>query len=145
VAALEAILKLVNTMIAGQLPHLDSFLDSNLIAVEKPQGGWHPTHRRWQSVSVIAGLGAMAARPAANASLPPLQLGVGARRGTEATGHALQTALASDPELQLVCIDFQTSYNTTLGYAILQAVAHCAPELLAYVLGPMADPPASGW
>jgi hypothetical protein len=35
VAALEAILQLVNTTIAGQLPHLDSFLDSSLIRVEK--------------------------------------------------------------------------------------------------------------
>jgi hypothetical protein len=83
VAAFEAILKLVNTMIAGQLPHLDSFLDSNLIAVQKPNwGGTRPigVGEVWVC---IAGLGAMAGRPAANASLPPLQLSVGVGGGAK--------------------------------------------------------------
>jgi hypothetical protein len=77
-AAFEAILTLVNTMIASQLPHLDSFLDSNLIAVEKPNGGGTRPIAVGKMWVRIAGLGAMAARPAANASLPPLQLCVGA-------------------------------------------------------------------
>jgi hypothetical protein len=125
-AAFEAILKLVNTMITGQLPHLHSFLDSNLIAVEKPNGhGTRPISvgEVWVRIAV---LGAMGARPAANSSLPPLQLSVGVRGGTEATGHVLQTALASDPELQLVRIDYQNSFNTMSRSAILQAVAHRA-------------------
>jgi hypothetical protein len=112
VAAFEAILKLVNTMIAGQLPHLDSFLDSNLIAIEKPNGGGTRPIGVGKVWVRIAGLGAMAARPAANASLPPLQLSVGVRGGTKATSRALQTAWASDPELQLVRIDYQNAFNT---------------------------------
>jgi hypothetical protein len=53
--------------------------------------------------------------------------------GTEATGHALQTALASDPKLQLVRIDYQNAFNTMSCSAVLQTVARRAPEILAYV------------
>jgi hypothetical protein len=41
-----------------------------------------------------------------------LQLGVGVRRGTEATGHPLQTALALDLELRLVRINHQDAFNS---------------------------------
>jgi hypothetical protein len=37
-AAFEAILKRVNAMVAGRLPHLGAFLGSNLIAMEKSGG-----------------------------------------------------------------------------------------------------------
>jgi hypothetical protein len=132
-AAFEAILKLVNWMITGQLPHLDLLLDSNLIAVEKPNGGGTRPIVVGEVWVRIARLGTMAARPAANASLLPLQLGVGVHGGTEAIGHALQTALASDPELQLGRIDYQNAFTTMSCSAILQAGAHRAPELLAYI------------
>jgi hypothetical protein len=36
----KAILRLVNSMAAGMLPHLDTFLGSHLIAVEKSGGYW---------------------------------------------------------------------------------------------------------
>jgi hypothetical protein len=102
--AFEAILRLVNAMVAGKLPHLDPFLDSNLIAVEKAGGkGVRPIAVGEVRVR-IAALCAMAACPGASASLPPLQLGVGVRGGTKAAGHALRAAMASDPSLQLVRI-----------------------------------------
>jgi hypothetical protein len=131
--AFEAILRLVNAMVAGKLPHLDAFLDSNLIAVEKA-GGRGVRHIAVGEVWVrIAALCAMAACPGASASCLPLQLEVGVRGGTEAAGHALRAALASDPRLQLVRIDYQNAFNTVSRTAVLQAVADRAPELLPFV------------
>jgi hypothetical protein len=62
-----------------------------------------------------------------------LQLGVGIRGGTEAAGHALRAAQASDPRLQLVRIDYQNAFNTVSRTAVLQAVADRTPELLPFV------------
>lgn len=36
----KAILRLDNSMAAGRLPHLDTFLGSHLIAVEQSSGYW---------------------------------------------------------------------------------------------------------
>jgi hypothetical protein len=41
--------------------------------------------------------------------------------------------LVSDPELQLVRIDYQNAFNTMLRSAILQTLARRAPEILVYV------------
>jgi hypothetical protein len=128
--AFEAILRLVNAMVAGKLPHLNTFLDSNLIAVGKASGqGVQPiaVGEVWVR---IAALCAMAASPGARASLPLLQLGVGVCGGINAAGNALRVALALHSRLQVARINYQNAFDTVSCRAVLQAVAAPAPELL---------------
>jgi hypothetical protein len=132
-ATFEAILRLVNAMVAGRLPHLYTLLDSNLVAVQKPGGrGVRPLAigKAWVRIATQC---ALAVCPDANASLAQLQLGVGVRGGTEAAGHALHAALAADPTLVLVRIDYENAFNTVSRTAVMKAVTERAPQLLAFV------------
>jgi hypothetical protein len=120
-------------MVAGRLPHLYTLLDSNLAAVQKPGGrGVQPLAigRAWVRIATQCRL---AVCPDANASLAPLQLGVGVHGGTEAAGHALRAALATDPTLVLVRIDYEDAFNTVSRTTVMKAVTERAPQLLAFV------------
>jgi hypothetical protein len=120
-------------MVAGRLPHLYALLDFNLVAVQKPVGrGVWPLAivEAWVQIAMQCGL---AVCPDVNASLAPLQLGVGVRGCTEAAGHALHAALAGDPTLLLVRIYYENAFNTVSRTAVMKAVTERAPQLLAFV------------
>jgi hypothetical protein len=142
-AAFEAILRLVNAMVAGRLPQHYTLLDSNLVAVQKPggRGEWPlAISEAWVRITTQCGL---AVCPDANASLAPLQLAVGVRGGTEAADHALRAALAADPTLVLVRIDYENAFNTVSCTAVMKVVTERAPQLLAFVKWVYNQPPGS--
>jgi hypothetical protein len=58
---------------------------------------------------------------------------MGVRGGTEAAGHALRAALAADPTLVLVRIDYENAFDTVSRTAVMKAVTEHAPQFLEFV------------
>ena len=131
-SARSALLRLVNVMLAGTLPHVQLLSDSRLIAVGKPDGGVRPIAIAEVFVR-IACLCALSAATVASLALPPLQLGVGVRGGAECIGHALRAALHDDPATAVVQLDFTNAFNSVSRQAVLHAVKQRQPALLPFV------------
>lgn len=131
-AAFAAILKLVNLILSGELPRHGSLLDSALVGTEKPGGGVRPIAigEVWYR---LAGACALKALPKVGASLAPLQVGAGVSGGIDAAAHAIQAALAEDPEMMVLSTDLENAYNTVSRQAVFDAVEAEVPELLPMV------------
>ena len=81
----------------------------------------------------LAGLCALAACNEVGPSLAPLQLGVGIPGGAEAISHAVQAALATDPEAAFLTVDQANAFNSVTRSAVFEAVKEHVPKLLPFV------------
>jgi hypothetical protein len=61
-----------------------------------------------------------------------LQLGVGIKGGAQSVGHALQAAIAHDPDIVVVQLDFANAFNEIRRTDMLEAVSTHAPRLLPF-------------
>lgn len=122
-SAVHATLRLINAIVKGKLPHLPELLDSTLIGLEKPEG------RGIRPIAVgevwfrLAGLCAMASCPGAGHALAPQQLGVVVRGGSQIIGHAISSAIATNPDCVIVQLDWTNAFNNLKREAMLAAIA----------------------
>ena len=119
-AALAALTRLVNTMVAGKVPATIApyIFGGNLFALVKKAGGLRPVAvgdiaRRLTSKCVARAVSGRAAQ-----LLRPFQFGVGVRGGCEAVVHATRATLARedlapDHKWQLQ-VDFHNGFNNTM-------------------------------
>ena len=130
-AATLAVLGVVNLILSGELPRETFLLDSNLIGLDKPDGGVRPIAigEAWYRFAGICALRECGRD--IGAGLAPLQLGVGTRGGTETVVHALSSALAEGHAV--FAIDMRNAFNTVSRQAILEAVKERAAPLLPMV------------
>ena len=130
-AATLAVLGVVNLILSGELPRETFLLDSNLIGLDKPDGGVRPIAigEAWYRFAGICALRECGRD--IGAGLAPLQLGVGTRGGTETVVHALSSALAEGHAV--FAIDMRNAFNTVSRQAILEAVKEHAAPLLPMV------------
>ena len=129
--AFQAILRVINAIVSGALPHLPELLDSTLIALVKPGGGLRPIAigEVWYR---LAGLCAMAACPNAGPALAPLQLGIGVKGGSQVLGHAVLAHIAANPNCVLVKFDYENAFNELYRAKMLTAVSVRQPPLLPF-------------
>ena len=127
-----AVLRLVQAMTSGSLPHLPRLLDARLLPFAKPSGGVHPTSigQVWYRPAALC---ALAACPNAGSGLAPLQVAVGIRGGSQVVGHALRAGMSADPGCVTVQIDWQNAFNTLRRDRMLAAVEQRCPALLPMV------------
>jgi hypothetical protein len=109
-SCMDALLRFINPLVKGTLPHLVQLLDCHLVATHKPGSGIQPIAigKVWVQ---IPGLCALAANPTAGQGLQSLQVGEGLPRGAECVGHALGTALVAQPNTAIARIDFPHAFN----------------------------------
>jgi Reverse transcriptase (RNA-dependent DNA polymerase) len=129
--AFEAVRRLVNLILSGELPYLAELLDSTLIAFKKPGGGIRPI-AIGEVFYRLAALSGMAAVPDVGRSLAPLQLAVGTRGGAQTMGHAVGAAMDADQNDVVVQIDFENAHNTLLRSELLKAIAKRCTALLPF-------------
>lgn len=129
--ARAALLRLVNAMLAGQLPRDTALLDCRLIAVHKPDGGARPI-AIGEVLVRIAGVCVLAANPELARDLAPLQQGVGVPGGAENVGHALRAGIAADPGCVTLKLDFRNAFGTLQRASMLQTVAERAAPVLPW-------------
>ena len=136
-AGMDAVLALVNAILAGDLPEWEWFTASRLVPLVKKAA--HPG--ALQGVRPIAigevwarlvSMCAMAACPNIGPSLAPLQVGVGVRGGAQVLGHAIRAGVKAHPEDVTLQLDFKNAFNMIHRGAMLQAVASRAPQLLKF-------------
>jgi hypothetical protein len=125
--AFEAVRRLLNLILSGELPYLAELLDSTLIALKKPGGGIRPI-AIGEVFNRLAALSGMAAVPEVGRSLAPLQLAVGA----QTMGHAVGAAMDADQNVVIVQIDFENAHNALLRSELLKAIAKLCPALLPF-------------
>ena len=65
--------------------------------------------------------------------LAPIQLGAGVSGGVDAAAHAVNAALAADPEAMALHMDIRNAFNTVGRDAIFAAVKRESPQLLPFV------------
>ena len=125
----HAFLKLI---LAGTLPRLPDMLDSNDIALQKPDGGIRPiaVGEAWTRLGAIC---ALRAHPDLGFDLAPLQLGVGIPGGAECVGHMLRAALQEDPNTHVISLDCTNAFNTVSRQAIANTVHTKAPTLIPFI------------
>jgi Reverse transcriptase (RNA-dependent DNA polymerase) len=131
-AAFDAVLRIVNAIVSGQLPHLPALTDSALLGLEKPGGHGLRPIAMGEVWLRLAGLCAMAACPGAGLALAPLQLGVGIAGGSQCLAHAVRAGIAADPGCVTVQVDMRNAFNCVLRSAVLDAVMHQQPSLLPF-------------
>ncbi len=133
-AAHDSVLRVVNLLVSGSLPHIPALVASHLIALRKPGGrGIRPlaVGEVWLR---LAGLCAMQACPSATSTLAPLQLAVGVRGGAQCLGHGISAALRSDPTNAVLQVDWRNAFNEVRREEVLRAVADRAPALLPFAV-----------
>jgi hypothetical protein len=98
------VLRLIQAVVRGDLPHLSRLLDARVLCIAKPAGCIRPIGigKVWYR---LAALCALAACQEAGSSLSPLQVGVGVRGGSQIVVHALRAGIAADPGCVAVPID----------------------------------------
>jgi hypothetical protein len=123
------VLRLIQAVVRGDLPHPPRLLDARLLPIAKPAGGIRPIAigEVWYR---LAALCALAACPEAGSSLSPLQVGVGVGGGSQIVGHALRAGIAADPGCVTLQIDWRNAFNTLRRDKMLAAVATRCPALL---------------
>jgi hypothetical protein len=127
--ARAAVLRFMQAMVRGDLPHLPRLLDARLLPLAKPSGGVRPIAigEVWYR---LAALCALAACPNAGSSLAPLQVAVGVPGGSQIVGHALRAGISADPGCITVQVDWQNAFNTLRRDCMLAAVEQRCPALL---------------
>ena len=131
-AAFDGTVKVVNLILSGELPRHSSLLDSSLIGLARPDGGVRSiaVGEVWYRLAALCALNTCSGL---GAGLAPLQLGVGVSGGAEAVAHAVQAALAADPEAVVLSMDFRNAFNCLDRTKLLAAVKADAPQLLPFV------------
>jgi len=127
-ACFDAILRLVNGIVRGALPHTPRLFDCRLL----PTGSLDTKIRPIAISEVwlrIAALCALAALPGIGNSLLHLQVGVGVSGGAEIVPHALRAALAAAPGSALLRVDFSNAFNAMRRAPMLRAVSKRCPKL----------------
>jgi hypothetical protein len=101
-AGLRTCLAFVNAMLAFSIPRVDTCLNSR-------EGASETLHRRGiRPIAIrearlrLAAIVCITLLPDAGPSRSPLQLGVGTQGGVKSTGHAINTALRSDPAIDVL-------------------------------------------
>ena len=131
-SARQGLLRLINAMLAGQLPHLPKVLASSLIGLQKPGGrGLRPIAIP-EAFYRLAGLCLIEATDGTGQALAPLQLGVSIRGGSQCIGHALKAGIAADPDCVTAQLDFKNAFNCLDRTAMLKAIAKRQPRALAF-------------
>jgi hypothetical protein len=131
--ARAVVLRFVQALVRGDLPHLPRLLDARLLPLAKPHGrGVRPIAigEVWYR---LAALCALAACPNIGRSMAPLQLAVGISGGSQIVGHALRAGMAADPGCVTVQVDWRNAFNTVRRDRMLAAVAERCPALLPMV------------
>jgi hypothetical protein len=118
---------LANALLFGQLPPVFELLDCDGLPLHKPAGGIRPI-AIGEAWTRLASLCAVHKCSDLGPSLAPLQLGVGFPGGAKGFGHAVRSALASDPEALLLSLDCLNAFTTVSRAAIFEAVAASAPS-----------------
>jgi hypothetical protein len=131
-AGKQASLALVNALLSGQLPPVIELLDCDGLPLRKPAGGIRPIAigEAWIR---LASLCAVHKCSDLGPSLVPLHLGVGIPGGAEGVGHAVRSALASDPEALLLSLVWRNAFNTVSRATIFQAVGTNAPSVMPFL------------
>lgn len=136
-AGMDAVLALVNAILAGDLPEWEWFTASRLVPLVKKAA--HPgTPLGVRPIAIgevwarLVSMCAMAACPNIGPSLAPLQVGVGVRGGAQVLGHAIRAGVKAHPEDVTLQLDFKNAFNMIHRGAMLQAVASRAPQLLKF-------------
>jgi hypothetical protein len=124
-----AVLRLMQAVVHGDLPHLPCPLDARLLPLEKPSSGIRPiaVGEVWYR---LAALCALAACPNAGHSLVALQVIVGVPGGSQIVRHTLWAGLSANPSCVTVQVDWQNAFNTLRRERMLDAVAQRCPALL---------------
>jgi hypothetical protein len=127
--ARSVVLRFVQALVHGQLPHLPRLLDARIIPLAKVHNGVRPiaTIEFWYR---LAALCALATCPDAGRSLAPLQVAVGTSGGSQIVGHALCAGLVAEAGCVTLQIDWKNAFNTVRGDLMLAAVAKRCPALL---------------
>ena len=125
---------------SNELPMTPSLTDCRLILLEKPGGGLRPiaiesVFMRLTGRCVIAEL-----RADLKLKLPPHQLGVGMAGGSQNVAHAVQSALAADPEAVVVALDARNAYGLTELTPLFREIAEVEPRLLPFAVASFAKP-----
>jgi hypothetical protein len=107
-------------MVYGALPHVLALLQSTLLPMSKPGGGFQPTAKSevWHR---LAALYALAACPDVGRSFAPLQLAVGIPGGAQIIGHTLAKGMAAEPSCLTMdpeCIQYAVSPAHAAGRCI---------------------------
>lgn len=128
----------VQAMVDGTLPHIPQLLDSDGLALSKPQTahGADPGIRPIAIDEAWIRLGAVCCisqHSDLGPSLAPLQTGVSIDSGSESVGHALRAALNSDPDALIISLDCKNALNLLSRQAMFEAVTEEAPSLLPIV------------
>jgi hypothetical protein len=100
----QAVLQILNVLLAGTLPSIAELLDASLISIQKPGGGVRPIAiaEVWHR---LAGLCAMKGC-AAGMELQPLPMVVGVPGGSGCIGHPLHACMLADAECLTIQVDF---------------------------------------
>ena len=127
--AREAARTFVNTMLAGDVPHLPDLLDSRLVAFAKPAGGVRPIAigETWLRLGCLCGI---AATPDIGPTLAPLQFCSGVPGGTQCLIQGMRLRMMNEPDVLTVGLDFKNAFNTLDRTAALQATKKRVPGLL---------------
>ncbi|MGV0990599.1 hypothetical protein, partial [Limnohabitans sp.] len=127
-----ALLKVVNLMLSGKLPHSDALLDSLLIGIAKPDGTARPI-AIGEALYRLAGQVALVLLDGIGVELAPQQLGVGIPDGVQAAGLAVRAALLEDPEAMALSLDVENFFNSLCRDAMFAGWQRFAPGLLPFI------------
>jgi hypothetical protein len=127
--AWAAVLRLLQAVVRGDLPHLPRLLDARLLRPEKLSGAARPiaVGEVWYR---LAALCALAACPSAGSSLVPLQVAVGVPGGSQIVRHTLRAGFSAYPSCVTVQVDWQNAFNALRRDRMLDTVAQRCPALL---------------
>jgi hypothetical protein len=126
---MDAVLALVNSMLAGELPDWPDLKSSRLVPLDKGGGKVRPiaVGEVWDHLAAKC---AMAECSAVCRQLAPLQLGVGTPGGAQCVGLAVQAGLQAHPDKVTLQLDCKNAFNTVSREHMLAAVTQEAPQLL---------------
>ena len=134
-AELDALLKFINLVLEGRLPHIPELLECVLVAFEKPSGGIRPITIA-ESLYRVFALSALAAVKGYGPDMAPIQMACGIPGGSQVPGHAIRTLLKNKPGMVVVSMDYANAFNSVSRQAIFDMLAdplHGHPGLVPFI------------
>jgi hypothetical protein len=115
---LDAVLSLVNSVLAGHMPEWEELRACRLIPLRKKCNGVRPIAIGEVWARLVSRC-AMASSPCIGSQVAPLQVGVGVKRGPQVLSHAIRAGLLAHPEDVTMQLDFRNAFNSSSREAML--------------------------